>query len=447
MHDQLFTADNFRRIFDVENRKGLDVAGRFFPEVAPLTLAVREKVKELRAFRKNTAQLPEAEFQAKVSELKSEIHKRKADKSKFVDELMDLISEKVRKNSFAITLTKKVGPGGKDIFCIDGSPETFFVVKQLQYNLSQIYGVKQANRHDMICRVRDMLSVSFPHHVVRTDIAAFYESIERDSLLRRIEHDQLLGASSKRFLRQILDSYGTLSGKAIGVPRGVGVSAYLAELYLRPLDEAVKEIEGVTLYCRYVDDIIAIFSPPPKSTAASYESEIVRAIKDVGLAHNSAKTKSFVLGGGVRVKFEYLGYRFLVKDKVCELAPSSAKIRKYKKRIDAAFKDYHRTRPICPRSAHRHLVARVKYLTGNFRLINSKSTAVLGVYYTNSLASNTSHFSTLDKRLKRLLGETKRPSLKKRLKENTFKRGFEERRFHNFSPRELRSIVEAWKHG
>jgi hypothetical protein len=35
--DQMFTAENFRRIFDTENRKGLDVAGRYFPHLAPMT--------------------------------------------------------------------------------------------------------------------------------------------------------------------------------------------------------------------------------------------------------------------------------------------------------------------------------------------------------------------------------------------------------------------------
>ena len=44
MLDQMFTAENFRLIFDIENRQGLDVASRFFPSVEPYTLAVRDKV-------------------------------------------------------------------------------------------------------------------------------------------------------------------------------------------------------------------------------------------------------------------------------------------------------------------------------------------------------------------------------------------------------------------
>lgn len=31
MLDQMFRADNFRRIYDAENRKGFDLASRYFP--------------------------------------------------------------------------------------------------------------------------------------------------------------------------------------------------------------------------------------------------------------------------------------------------------------------------------------------------------------------------------------------------------------------------------
>jgi len=52
MLDQMFTAENFRRIYDTENRKGVDLATRFFPTLEPLTHALRDKVKEIRDLRK-----------------------------------------------------------------------------------------------------------------------------------------------------------------------------------------------------------------------------------------------------------------------------------------------------------------------------------------------------------------------------------------------------------
>ena len=60
----MFTAENFRRIFDAENRKGLDVAGLYFPHLDPMTDAVRDKVAEIRTWRKDKAALSTTEFKA-----------------------------------------------------------------------------------------------------------------------------------------------------------------------------------------------------------------------------------------------------------------------------------------------------------------------------------------------------------------------------------------------
>lgn len=51
MLDQMFTAENFRRVFDIENRKGLDLVGLFFPHLNPMTLEIKDKVTEIRALR------------------------------------------------------------------------------------------------------------------------------------------------------------------------------------------------------------------------------------------------------------------------------------------------------------------------------------------------------------------------------------------------------------
>ncbi len=67
--------------------------------------------------------------------------------------------------------------------------------------------------------------------------------------------------------------------------------------------------------------------------------------------------------------------------------------------------------------------------------------------YSNSAANVISSFVLLDKILTRRLGDLKSGRLKKRLKPYRFKKGFEERRFHHFSTKELKMIVEAWQHG
>jgi hypothetical protein len=448
MLDQMFTAENFRRIYDSENRKGFDLAGRYFPDLEPCTLAVRDKVQEIRELRSKEATLKPEDFVEQLAAFKAQLAILKEAKSAAVDDAMEEISLKVLQPSFKIDLSEKPGPKGKPVFCIDGSPETFFVIKQLQRNIHRIYGVKQSNRHDLVCQLRDTVRSNFPFEMVRTDISSFYESIDRKRLVEKLDRDQLLSPSSKKYIKQALDSYGAISGTSSGIPRGVGISAYLAELYLRPVDRTIRAIPGLVLYCRFVDDVVAVFARPPAGKAlGSYQDLITKVFAENGLTHNPKKTLEFDLAKPEAKKFEYLGYRFLLRLGHCEIRPSAAKVSKYKMRMKATFEEYWLHCSVDSRRAYRDLVARVKFLTGNTRLSNSKSRAVTGIYYNNSIVNELSSFALLDKLLKARVAEIKRASLRKRLKPYKFTEGFQNRRFHNFSTRELQTIVRAWKHG
>lgn len=447
MLDQMFTAENFRRIYDAENRKGADLAARYFPTLEPLTLRIRNKVQEIRDLRKNETTFKSSEFQERLVALKDELTNLKLCKSSAVDKLLDEIGHKVLKSGFKIDLSKKMGPKGKAVFCIDEKPETFFVIKQIQRNIHRIYGVKQASRHDLACQLRDMLCSKFPFELVRTDISSFYESIDRKRLLEKLERDQLLSSASKKYIKQVLDSYGLISETSTGVPRGVGISAYLAELYLRPVDKAIRAIPGLVLYCRFVDDIVAVFARPPAGKSlGSFKQLINKTLCENGLALNEEKTSEINLADTSSKKFEYLGYRFHLKQGKCEISPSAAKVMKYRSRINAAFSDYWREKPVNSKKAFRKLVGRIKFLTGNTRLFNSKSCATTGIYFNNPIVTDLLSFKLLDGQLKRRISELKRSSLEKKIGKLKFTTGFEQRRYHNFSTRELQMIVGAWKH-
>ena len=107
MLDQMFTAENFRHIYDSENRKGLDLATRFFPNLEPHTLAVRDKVQDIRDLRKIEVTLMADDFEAKLLALKGELAALKIAMSSAVDCLMDEISQKVLKPTFKIDLSQK----------------------------------------------------------------------------------------------------------------------------------------------------------------------------------------------------------------------------------------------------------------------------------------------------------------------------------------------------
>lgn len=448
MLDQMFTAENFRKIFDRENRKGLDLAARYFPNLEQYTEAVREAVKSIRVLRRQRGTLSKEEFDQKLLQLKTTLAERKSTKSAAISAQMDGLSQNVTTTDFKIVLSKKIRSDGKAVYCIDNTAETFFVIKQLQYNINRIYKVKQSNRHDIVCRIRDTVRSNFPFEVVRTDISSFYESIDRRKLWERLDEDQLLGPSSKKYLKQILAAYESLSGATTGIPRGVGISAYLAELYFRSIDKAINKIPGIVLYARYVDDIIAIFARPPVgSNLGAYSDIIIQIFSKNGLVHNPGKTVEFKTGSHATEEFEYLGYKFQLDKGKFDIAPSENKIRKYEMRLNLAFRRYHKYSSVDSRRSAREIVARIKFLTGNARLLNSKSGAVTGIYYNNSLVTNKSSFTALDKILREHVETVRRKNVRKRLKEFKFMDGFETRRFHNFSTSELHRIVEVWKHG
>lgn len=447
MLDQMFTAENFRRIYDAENRKGADLATRYFPTLEPFTLDVRNKVQEVRDLRKIEATLKAGDFESRLLALKAELTALKANKSSAVDVLMDEISQKVLQPSFKIDLSQKMGPKGKPVFCIDEEPETFFVIKQIQRNIHRAYGVKQASRHDLVSQLRDMLGSKFPFDLVRTDISAFYESIDRKRLLEKLDRDQLLSPASKKYIKQVLYSYGLISGASTGIPRGVGTSAYLAELYLRPVDKAIRAIPSLVLYCRFVDDIVAVFARPPAGKSpSSFKERINVILGENRLMLNEEKTSEFNLADTNPKKFEYLGYRFYIKGEQISISPSAAKLRKYRSRMNAAFLDYRRESPVNSRGAFRKLAGRIKFLTGNTRLTNSKSGAATGTYFNNSLVTDSRAFELLDKQLTRRINELCRGSLEKKIRKFKFTTGFKQRQFHNFSTQELQMIVKVWNH-
>ncbi len=448
MLDQSFSAEAFRRIYDLENRRGLDVAGVYFPSLETETVAIHDKVNELRKLRVAKPSMTQSDFDAAYTLLRAELKALKHQKSVAIDVILETVSDKVLASNFKVGLTARPGPGGKTVYALDGSPGSFFVIKQLQRNVHKIYGVKQSNRTEILQRLRDTVASKFPFEVVRTDISSFYETIDAKKLMAQLDDDHLLSSVSKKFIAQILYAFHSATGTAVGVPRGVGISAYLAELYLRPVDRAIRAIPGLVLYGRYVDDIVAVFARPPVGKdLGSYSGLVTKALSDRGLTANPAKTKFVDLGQPGPHSLSYLGYDMIFEHGKCQISPSANKVVRYEKRMEAAFDEYDATVSIDPRRSYRQLVARVKFLCGNTRLSNSKSSATTGIYFNNFLANDISALAALDAKLKAHIRKIKRPNLRARLKPFSFVKGFTERRYHNMSARELAMIVKAWKHG
>ena len=471
MLDQMFNAKNFREIFDAENRKGSDVASQFFPDLDKYFHAYRDKSKEISICKKEChierrkvksksmkiwgmlATLKLYTLRNKLKELVAERKKIGIEKSRAIDDKMKILSENVAKPGFKLTLTKKMGPHGKVIYCTDNTAESHFIMKLLQRNIFRLYKVKQASRHELASRVRDVISAGFSFELVKTDISSFYESVDRKSLYERLDEDPLLSTSSKRFVNQIFDSYFELSGSKNGIPRGVGVSAYLAEIYLRDIDISIGQLPGRVLYCRYVDDIIAIFLRPPiGDTKGTYKEKIQKILKGKKLECNEAKTTTCKFRDTDNFSFDYLGYTFKVrpnqveKSNLLEISLSQSSFNKLSRRLNKTFEAYDHSKKFDSRGAFKEIRARVKFLTGNSRLKNSKSGTVTGIYYNNPLITHFHQLDQLDCSMKRKIGYIGSAKLKGVLEKHSFKRGFKERVFHDFNVNQFKTIVRAWKY-
>jgi hypothetical protein len=152
----------------------------------------------------------------------------------------------------------------KDIFLIDkNDPAAYFVSKQLQYNIKKTCKVRQSNYYNIVNQLKNILFTTFPKYVIKTDIKSFYETINTSKLISKIKEDTPLSIFSKKIITNVLHQYRKISKSDKGIPRGIRISVYLAEIYMQDFDEYIKFMDNVIFYSRYVDDIIIVFVPKP----------------------------------------------------------------------------------------------------------------------------------------------------------------------------------------
>jgi len=445
MLNQSFSAENFRRILDLENRKGLYLEGRFFPNITEITKKIKKCTKEIKDKQKNGIGLDN-----EIEELYKRKKELKEEKNEKLNTELQKVSEKVVASDFKIQLEKKDFQNAKALYVTKDSPENYFTMKQVQRNISRLFDVKQSNRNEIVSQVKNLLKDGFPKYVLKTDIDNFYESIHQKILLNKINDDNLLTPFSKKILRNIIKQYTQLSGSNNGVPRGIGVSAYLAELFMRDVDNKIKSMGEISYYARYVDDIIIIFTPKTNAHHVDYLKEIKKIIEDkFCLKLNDQKTDTFDLldpKQSSSYTMEYLGYKITFGTGEIKTELSQKKYDKYKQRIYLIFDDYFNLSKFDKKKAKKLLVKRVRFLTGNTRLKNNKKNILIGVYYSNRQITEREYLIRLDDCLRTEINSSiTLTKLKERLKKYNFIDGFKTKRFSPFKTNEIQEIVKIWQ--
>ncbi|TDX15113.1 reverse transcriptase (RNA-dependent DNA polymerase) [Buttiauxella sp. BIGb0552] len=451
MIDQSFSAKNFRRIYDLDRKNKGTLEVTYFPKA----YRIRKKIIQLKGFinwlsvRHKNGQLSLADFEEKKEKVNGYIEIRKEQYNNEIDENLKVISNNVSAKGYALPLMllpKQVK--NKNVYSIGNSVETLFASQQIKCILSSLYRIKSNNRDLIISRLSALAKEMSLKYIIRADVENFYESINHKSLLDILHSSPKLSVPPRRVITQLIRKYQALTGLDKGLPRGVGVSAYLSELYMSVVDDKIRALPDVTYYERFVDDLIIIFSPDKGKNTGGYLHQVTNIINERGLSLNS-KTKELDLFTQSNKDFEYLGYKFQLTAGGCNIKMSSNKIQKIQKiqgRIDKSFNEYNQSVKKTPRKAVETILLRMKFLTGNTRLYNSKSKAFVGIYFSNRFITDLSDLNGLDSYLLNKINSLQDPKLQKRISRFSFNKGFEDKIFRKFSFIEFSEISKGWSH-
>ncbi len=446
MRDQTFSAKNFRHFIEQDNRRGLYLEDEFFPSLDSYSRLIKEKSGELRDLRKLKRSLDSRDYESRKKAITDSRREIQTNRNECLLKEMTEVGKTIESGKFRISMIDFLDRRGNRVFKLDKSdPVSYFAIRKIQSDIRSIYKVKQSNRREIISQLRGVLSDTFPKIVVRTDISSFYESIQSQELIRKLDTDGLVSATARRIVRQLLHDYQKLANSLTGIPRGIGISAYLAELAMRNFDKSIRNLPDTIFYARYVDDIVVVFRPDSKLEIPAYVPRLEEQVDKLGLKLNRQKTEVVDLRTKKSSNIEYLGYKIRFGD--CPgtvICLSQKRIKKYRDRIRCCFEAYNSESRIDTKKAGTLLLKRVRFLTANTRLHNNKSNALVGAYFSNSQLSNGKVFGGLDEYLKSEIQKVGTTKLQTKLAECSFLDGYEQKRFYRFTPDELNQIVSAW---
>ncbi|EGQ8373091.1 maturase, partial [Vibrio parahaemolyticus] len=315
--EQSFSVKNFRSIYDLDLQNRGDLEREYFEEAYAERLKIRNlkklKYRTLSRFKKML--ITKERCEKKVELIRKLLEIRKGRYNNCVNDEIEKICNKVNRKGYNLPLSKLPNQvSGKDVFTIGNSVESIFVTRHLHNIIKNTYNIKQSHRDLIVSRVRSVFLDKSPKYIVKADVKDFYESIEHELIIKKLHASTRLSVLPKRILTQLLRSYANLVGCDKGLPRGVGLSAYLSEVYMKDLDDELVNSPDLTFYSRYVDDLILIYSPDLIKDKSYYLQAVGEAVGRKKLQLNN-KTKEIDLTVDKAQEFEYLGYKFSSKGK------------------------------------------------------------------------------------------------------------------------------------
>ena len=404
------------------------------------------------------------EEQKELEEIREKLYANEINRNESLMSFFEDLEKKIYDRNFNIDFSKKRGKGDKDIYVINkDDPASYFAVKCIQRNIYQTFKVKQSSRHTIMTQLKLLLNENLPKYIIRTDISSFFESIPQKELNEKIENNTLLNIKSKSFIKAILKRYNALSELDKGVPRGISISSYLSELYMKDIDNIIRKREEVLYYVRYVDDIFIILtSLAGKEDIEKYYLDLYNLFEahylKLKLANeDKGKCKLFSYTNSCSATIDYLGYTLSIQVEKegfkTTFEIKNDKLEKYNRRINLAFERFNQTNKYNLRQAKRDLFDSLKFLSGNFSMTGGKSKIKYGIFYSNDLLDNEACLERLNKcmRAKKILlddsvfesDESKKrceERINKRIQKIDFYKNWVNKKMYSFKEERLKNI-------
>jgi hypothetical protein len=352
--------------------------------------------------------------------------------------------------------------------------ESLLVSRVLARNIKINYSMRKQSRSSIMSGLIAVLKEGVPYQIYRVDVKNFFESIDRNALLRQLLTD---GRCSMQTISLLEQHFRQLDTQGVtGLPRGIGLSSTLADFVMAPFDARVNAHEDVFYCARFVDDVIVVCTPDASRADIQelLESSLPKPLQlhGAGEKFTYCKVPRAVASGGNESEFglNYLGYKMMISSQLSEIDVvlgiarrrvridiSEDKVMKIRSRLITSFTNF-----VASPRAHADFVLlkkRVQALTGNYVIRDpiSKLQIKTGIYFSyvekNTFAE--CPLIRLDALLRGLLFSPKHKlslrvqgsltdARRRELMGHSFNHGFRSIVTYNLSHQDLAQVKRAW---
>lgn len=387
---------------------------------------------------------------------RTEIAKLRKERTLLIDHECEKISKRIHESlgtsKFEWSLTDVGSRKSKTVYSFaKDSTWQLFYSWYLSYKIQNMLNIKAPNRHSVVRNVVHSMSDGYPKRIEKFDIASCYESIPHENLIKNLFRAADLDQYDIEAIAAYLDIYARLSHGEYkvdsGVPRGIFLSAVLAESYLQRIDEYVNTPAWQGLYSRYIDDILIIQYGKARGSSEEFKATAVKDIcSQLKIDLNGAKYGKWVLDNSAEasVELEYLGYEISrkgLKEKT-SVQISQKKYNRLNDRIRRIFERY-RHEQCCQSQKAKQLLDSLSSLTANRKLAGRKRKLISGPYFSSPLVTDKTRFEALDEQITEFSNEVEskgQQGLASAIRKFSFVNSFELAKNRKFTVKQRRHI-------